>query len=988
MKKIFTSLLCGLMTTAAFGQWSPTSMQGERIRTTSNIKSYYTLDLKMMRSQLAKAQETGKNAVPVEIKIPTLNGKVERFAVYSAPVVVKSLQDRYQLGSYVGVGIDDPTAHIRFSVAPNDFQSMVLRNGAYEFIEPQNTDKTVYGVHLKTNKTDANKAFVCSTSESPLTKKQIDKLYSEGNSFTNNPSDFGKASDKKYRTMRLAMSVTGEYTTYFGGVAGAMTAINATLTRTNAIFEKDFGLHLILQDFPQLIYANAVTDPYSVASVGTDPDNSNNLQGWSLQLQNTLSTTISSDAYDIGHLFGATGGGGNAGCIGCVCVGPTQQTPSNTKKAKGSAYTSPADGIPQGDNFDIDYVAHEIGHQLGANHTFSMSLEGTGQNIEPGSGSTIMGYAGITGPNTDVQPHSDAYFHINSIIQVQNNLIAKTCDIETATINNPPVITPMTDVTIPKGTAFVLTAEATDGENDPLNYTWEQVDNASTAISKTNLGATTSGASFRSIMGTASAIRFFPKFETVMSGLVSNPDGWEAVSSVARNSNFRVTVRDNNPDVAQQQTQSALQKVTVSANGPFKITSTKVYNNAPGPLTWDVVGTNVSPFNVSNVKIDYTTDNGATWTALAESTENDGTEDFSFSSFATNTALKVRVSAIGNVFYTVAPVTVSAIVACDGTAPAGLNVTGMTVNSAKVSWDPIANATYVLRYKTSTASTWTEVPVAANTYTITGLDESTTYNVEVAAVCSGTTGAYAATTFTTLMVQYCGLTSGNSNDEYISNVKISAEGADGVNSTSGASNYTNYAVDPARLVKLMANTTNNTISVTKKWTGAQYNEAIRVWIDFDRSGTFDADEIVVSSSPDTLNPITDTFSVPADAYMGPKTLGMRVVLRYNNAQLDPCGTFTYGEVEDYAVSIVENNLAVKDTNAQQVQVYPNPTVDVLNITKVTDKATYSIYNMAGQAVNNGKVVNNKVQVSQLQKGVYIIVVDNNGDVTKVKFIKK
>ena len=978
MKKIFTSLLCGLMTTAAFGQWSPTSMQGERIRTTSNVKSYYTLDLKMMRSQLAKAQETGKNAVPVEIKIPTLNGKVERFAVYSAPVVVKSLQDRYQLGSYVGVGIDDPTAHIRFSVAPNDFQSMVLRNGAYEFIEPQNTDKTVYGVHPKTNKTEADKAFVCSTSEAPLTKKQMDKLYSEGNSFTNNPSDFSKASDKKYRTMRLAMTTNGEYTVYFGGVAGAMTAINATLTRTNGIFEKDFGLHLILQDFPSLIYTDPATDPYNTT-----------LSSWNLAAQKAITAAAGEANYDIGHMFGASGGGGNAGCIGCVCISPSLNGSGvPTNNGKGSGITSPADGIPQGDNFDIDYVAHEIGHQLGANHTFSMSLEsGTGVNVEPGSGSTVMSYAGITG-GTDVQPHSDGYFHISSIIQVQNNLIVKTCDIETATTNNPPVITPMADVTIPKGTAFVLNAEATDSENDPLNYTWEQVDNATTAISKTNLGATTSGASFRSIMGTASPIRYFPKFETVMSGLVSNPNGWEAVSSVARTSNFRVTVRDNNPDVAQQQTQSALQKVTVSANGPFKITSTKVYNNAPGPLTWDVVGTNAAPFNVANVKIDYTTDNGASWTVLAESTENDGSEDFSFSSFATNSALKVRISAIGNVFYAVAPVTVSAIVACDGSAPAGLNVASLTVNSAAVSWDPIASATYVLRYKASTASTWTEVPLTTNSYTITGLDESTTYNVEVAAVCSGTTGTYAATTFTTLMVQYCTLVSGNSNDEYISNVTVTAEGAAGVNSTSGASNYTNYSADPARLVNLMANTNNNTLSVTKKWSGGQYNEAITVWIDFDRSGTFDADEIVMSSSPDKLTPVTDLFSVPADAYVGPKTVGMRVALRYNNPQLTPCGTFSYGEVEDYAVSIVENTLAVKDTKSQQVQVYPNPAVDVLNISKVTDKATYSIYNMAGQAVNNGKVVNNKVQVSQLQKGVYIIAVDNNGEMTKVKFIKK
>ncbi|MBP7973499.1 MAG: propanediol utilization protein, partial [Kaistella sp.] len=154
MKRIFTSLLCGLMTTAAFAQWSPTSMQGEKIRTASNVKTYYSLDLNAMRSKLANAQETGSNAVPVEIKLPTLNGKIERFAVYSSPVVVKSIADRYQLGSYVGVGIDDPTAIVRFSVAPNDFQSMIVRNGNYEFIEPQNASKTVYGVHPKTNKTE------------------------------------------------------------------------------------------------------------------------------------------------------------------------------------------------------------------------------------------------------------------------------------------------------------------------------------------------------------------------------------------------------------------------------------------------------------------------------------------------------------------------------------------------------------------------------------------------------------------------------------------------------------------------------------------------------------------------------------------------------------------------------------------------------------------------------------------------------------------
>ncbi len=977
MKRIFTSLLCGLMTTAAFAQWSPTSMQGEKIRTASNVKSYYSLDLNAMRSKLANAQETGSNAVAVEIKLPTLNGKIERFAVYSSPVVVKSIADRYQLGSYVGVGIDDPNAIVRFSVAPNDFQSMVVRNGNYEFIEPQNTAKSVYGVHPKTNKTEEDKAFVCSTSETPLTKAQMDKMYMSGKSFTNNPTDFSKASDKKYRTMRLAMTTNGEYTQYFGGVAGAMTAINATLTRCNGVFEMDFGLHLILQDFPALIYPDPATDPYSTS-----------LSSWNLAAQKAITAVAGEANYDIGHMFGASGGGGNAGCIGCVCISP----PLNgsgvpTANGKGSGITSPADGIPMGDNFDIDYVAHEIGHQLGANHTFSMSLEGTGQNVEPGSGSTIMGYAGITSQN--VQQHSDAYFHINSIIQVQNNLIAKTCDIETSVNNNPPVITAMADVTIPKSTAFVLTAQATDAEGDPMTYTWEQVDNASSGTTIANLGTLTNGPTFRSWTPTTNPTRYFPKLSTVLAGNLKNNADWEAVSTVARATNFRVTVRDNNADVAQKQTQSALQKVTVHANGPFKITSTKVYNNAPGPLTWDVVGTNAAPFNVANVKIDYTSDNGATWTELAASTPNDGTEDFSFASFPTDTALKVRISAIGNVFYAIAPVTVSAIVACDGTAPAGLNVTAVTTVSALVAWDPIASATYIVRYKKAADATWTEVPVSTNSYTITGLDEGTAYNVQVASVCTGTTGTYTAVSnFTTLMLAYCTLTSTNSSDEYISNVTITAEGAAGVNSTSGASTYTNYSTDPARLVRLAKGTSNNTISVTKAWTGTIYNEAITVWLDFDRSGTFDADEIIMSSSADKLTPVTDTFSVPADAYSGDKTVGMRVALRFSTPQLSPCGTYTYGEVEDYAV-LISPTLGVNDNvKANAVQVYPNPAIDLLNITKVSDKATYTIFNMAGQAVSKGKVSNNKVQVSQLEKGVYMIAVDNGGEVSQVKFIKK
>src|SRR5204863_6502760 len=208
-----------------------------------------------------------------------------------------------------------------------------------------------------------------------------------------------------------------------------------------------------------VIYYNPATDPYS-----------SNISSWNSQLQSTLTSVIGEANYDIGHMFGASGGGGNAGCIGCVCV----------NGSKGSGITSPADGIPQGDNFDIDYVVHEVGHQLGANHTFSMSNESTGQQKEIGSGITIMGYAGITAQ--DVAPHSIDIFHETSIAQIQANLATKACPVTTdiSANNVAPVIAVVNNYTIPISTPFALTGSATDANGDALTYCWEQNDNSTT----------------------------------------------------------------------------------------------------------------------------------------------------------------------------------------------------------------------------------------------------------------------------------------------------------------------------------------------------------------------------------------------------------------------------------------------------------------------------------------------------------------------------
>ncbi|MBV6879922.1 GEVED domain-containing protein [Epilithonimonas ginsengisoli] len=964
MKKIFTTLLSFGMITGAFAQWSKTSMKGENLRQNGST-SFYSVDVNAIRAQLATAQPTGKNSKPVIINVPTLEGKIEKFAVYSLPVVVQSLADKYQLGSYVGTGIDDPEKYIRFSVAPNDFQSMIIKNGVSEFIEPQNKDKSVYAVHPKTNKTSGeNGPWLCDSTESLLSKKEIDKL-TNGSTFANNSKDFSKASDRKYRTMRLAMSVNGEYTAYHGGtVAGALTAINATLTRCNGVFENDFGLHLILQDFPSVIYTDATTDPYS-----------NTLNAWNQQLQTTLTTNVGNANYDIGHMFGASGGGGNAGCIGCVCVNPTTGTPLG----KGAGITSPADGIPQGDNFDIDYVAHEMGHQLGGNHTFSMGIEGTGQNVEPGTGSTIMGYAGIGAalgyPGSDVQQHSDAYFHINSIIQVQTNLIAKTCDVETPVVNQPPIVAAMPNYTIPKGTPFVLTASATDPENNPITYTWEQTDNASSGSSTVNANST-SGPLFRSWTGSADSVRYFPRLSTVLGGAVSSVADFESVSNVARTTNFKVTVRDNNPDKIQQQTQYGTQVITVGSAGPFKVISTKVYNNAVGAFTWDIAGTNVAPYSVSNVKIDYTTDNGTSWTVLAASTPNDGSENFDFAAFATDSEITIRVSAIDNVFYAVGKVTVSEMANCDGTAPAGLATSAITQTGARVDWDAIADATYILRYKKATDTNWTEVNnLTTNAYTIAGLTLNTAYNLSVAAICTGTVGTYATADFTTAGINYCTAGATSTSFEKISNVTFATIN----NSSTSTSGYEDFTTVIGNISKGQAYPFSATFS------GTSYtDDQVLVWIDFNQDGDFDdAGELVLTTAK-KVAPWTGNITIPATAATGKTRMRVRLHDSSLGGNTTSCGTSTYGQVEDYSVNI--GVLAVNDVKKNNIQVYPNPATDVINISNVSSKTRFEIYNVGGQLVNQG-TTDGKVNVSKLTKGVYILTVESNGEKSQTKFIK-
>ncbi|MBM3412878.1 MAG: T9SS type A sorting domain-containing protein, partial [Bacteroidetes bacterium] len=317
--------------------------------------------------------------------------------------------------------------------------------------------------------------------------------------------------------------------------------------------------------------------------------------------------------------------------------------------------------------------AHEVGHQLGANHTFSMGIEAGGvNNKEVGSGITIMGYAGIT--LQDVAPHSIDIFHENSIQQVQVNLGTKTCPITTSLsgTNATPVVAALTPYTIPISTPFELTGSATDANpGDVLTYCFEQDDAANSTVTGNNSVAFPTklvGPNWLTFPATTSPTRIFPRLSTILAGQsITGPlpggdaiANTEALSSVARVLNFRLTVRDNAPysstaPIRVGQTAYADVAITVSsAVGPFLITS----HNAAATLTagttetitWSVNGTTGAPTNTANVDVYISTNGGTSFTLFIPNTPNDGTESFTVPNTPSST-VRFKVKATNNVYF-------------------------------------------------------------------------------------------------------------------------------------------------------------------------------------------------------------------------------------------------------------------------------------------------------------------------------------------------
>ncbi len=599
------------------------------------------VNVKALESLLDRAPAEGSaaaGAAPALLALPYPDGTDQLFRIEESPILAPELAARFpDIRTFVAQGIDDPTATARLSLTPLGFHAMVLSASGTVFVDPYR--RWDPGYVLSYFKSDARKAagsaFQCGVrDELPgLASEHASDLPLDPRAITAEA-----AAGSQLRTYRLALAGTGEYTTAVcapnpAAVSCGLAAMAVSMNRVNGIYEREVAIRMVMVANNNLVvYTNGATDPYTNGNGST-------MLG---QNQTNLNSVIGSANYDIGHVF-STGGGGIAQ-LSVPCTG---------SKARGVTGNS----NPVGDGFDVDYVAHEMGHQFGAAHTFNGTTSNCGGGnrsassaYEPGSGSTIMAYAGICGAE-DLQPHSDDTFHtrsFNQIVTFSTGGTGGSCPVTTATGNTAPTVNAGAAYTIPKQTPFTLTGSATDPDPDTLTYMWEEFDLGSAAPPNTDTNA--ARPIFRSFVPLTVPSRTFPRLSDVLGNVATLG---ESMSNRNRTMTFRLTARDNRAGGGGVNYASTTVRV-VTAAGPFTVTQPNTAVTWSGgsaqTVTWNVASTTASPVSCANVAIALSTDGGATFNNLVASTPNDGSQSVAIPSTPTTQA-RIRVTCVGNIFF-------------------------------------------------------------------------------------------------------------------------------------------------------------------------------------------------------------------------------------------------------------------------------------------------------------------------------------------------
>ena len=591
----------------------------------------FVLNIQGLKADLQSLINNGN----LDIDFPVGKNQFESFKVYETSNMAPALALKYpSIKSYKGQS--KKGSSIRFDLSEKGLKAIINRLGENTIlIEPANPLTNQY-IIFRTKDIQLPEGVEhkgCILNELNNQETAIEGNHQAGNFQRGAPSDLV--------TYKAAIATTFEFSQDNGGtLSSVMAELNTIVNRINQVLIREVGIQLeLVANNDTLIFLDP-NDPYS----------NTNLPEMLVENQSTINSRIGFGSYDVGHVFGTNAGG--LARLGSVC---------DLFKARGTSNTFGAFA----DFFFYVLVCHEIGHQLGANHTFNFCEEGNASNAnegtayEPGAGSTIMCYSGASScSNRWLQPRNDDYYHTNSLESIYNysrNGDGANCGTNESIANNTPdVVLNYTDgFSIPKGTPFKLQGEATDSENDQLTYCWEQYDLGPMSP----LGNPMENApAFRSFEPIPSKDRFFPRLANLISN--TNSDA-EALTNVGRDFNFRLTVRDNNLDGGSFTTEE-VQFQSITDAGPFQILnynfgSRTFIEKDTVPLFWSVANTDQSPINVTKVNILLSTDGGLTYPdTLMKNTDNDGEENL-IMPLVDEDKLSCRflVEAVDNIFFNV-----------------------------------------------------------------------------------------------------------------------------------------------------------------------------------------------------------------------------------------------------------------------------------------------------------------------------------------------
>lgn len=610
------------------------------LRKSNYVVSNYrplSLDLEGMKTalQAAPMEYTPEATAPILLDMPMPDGSTKAFEVVESPVMAPGLAARYpSIKTYKGWNPDDPRESIRFGYSPKGFHGTMLtaRGAVYIDARTENANPVYMSYFVKDNPyPELWNTFECGTEHR---EEEVNTSAYEGNVIENR-SPMGQITLRRYK---LAIACTGEYAQFHGGTKEmALSAIVTKANRLNQVFERDLAVRMeLVENNDQIIFLDPETDGYTNGNPGA-------MLG---QNPGIINPIIGINGYHVGHVLGTNSGLGGVAILRGVCIPENKANASSTINQ------------PVGDPFVIDIVAHEIGHQMGANHTMSTchNING-GTAFEPGSGSTIMSYSGICGGNNNVQFNSDPYYHVGSLQEIFTHMrlgLGNACPEKILTGNTEPEVDiPLSNgFFIPLRTPFELTANATDAEGDALSYCWEQYD---LGPLNTGLGTPQGDApSFRSFPPNESPTRVFPKLEKI---LANNYDINEVLPTYGRNLTFRCTVRDNNPEGSAAVWAQVAFKAD-STSGPFQVLSPNTFADrwtvgANTEVRWDVANTDNDLVNCQTVNIKLSLDGGFTYPiTLLENTDNDGSAFITVPDVETTQA-RVRVEAAANIFFDV-----------------------------------------------------------------------------------------------------------------------------------------------------------------------------------------------------------------------------------------------------------------------------------------------------------------------------------------------